>query len=234
MAKELTHRADELQQLGWPAHDVLRYAELWDYRQRWGAINLEREDRQFLRKAELLLPDQKQSKTSIKKPLREKSYYLRILFFIEQMAKAEKSLPLAAGAKGLWPIVLEEELRTLDYFQPVLGLPDTLKAKALIGFRESIISSLADQFKSNTEIFEFDFITSLLSYNNSNKTSWKPLRASDVENEKFYPVVSNECVLDCQKQVRKEIVPFIRNTFPSLVDTEKSNPSEEWIPESES
>ena len=52
MAKELTHRGDELKQLGWSQQDVLRYIELWDYRQRWGAINLEREDRQFLRKAE--------------------------------------------------------------------------------------------------------------------------------------------------------------------------------------
>ena len=52
MAKELTHRADELAGLGWSADDVNRYAELWDYRQRWGAMNLEREDRLFLRKAE--------------------------------------------------------------------------------------------------------------------------------------------------------------------------------------
>ena len=52
MAKELTHRADELAGLGWSAEDVNRYAELWEYRQRWGAMNLEREDRLFLRKAE--------------------------------------------------------------------------------------------------------------------------------------------------------------------------------------
>ena len=54
--KELTHRADELAGLGWSAEDVDRYAELWDYRQRWGAMNLEREDRLFLRKAEAALP----------------------------------------------------------------------------------------------------------------------------------------------------------------------------------
>ena len=81
MAKELTHRASELKQLGWSEPDVLRYAELWDYRQRWGAINLEREDRQFLRKAESALPEQKSSKASVKKPIRQKSYYCRIVFF---------------------------------------------------------------------------------------------------------------------------------------------------------
>ena len=53
MAKELTHRADELKQLGWNQEDLYKYIELWDYRQRWGSINLEREDRLFLRKADL-------------------------------------------------------------------------------------------------------------------------------------------------------------------------------------
>ena len=57
MAKELTHRAEELKLLGWSQQDLSRYIDLWDYRQRWGAINLEREDRQFLRKAESSLPE---------------------------------------------------------------------------------------------------------------------------------------------------------------------------------
>lgn len=67
MAKELTHRADELQALGWSAEDVARYAELWDYRQRWGAMNLEREDRLFLRKAEAALPAIVTGKAAAKK-----------------------------------------------------------------------------------------------------------------------------------------------------------------------
>ena len=142
MAKELTHRGDELRQLGWPQHDVIRYIELWDYRQRWGAINLEREDRQFLRKAESALPEIKTSKTSIKKPLKEKSYYCRISFFLQQMNEAESGFDLSESARGIWPILLEEELRTIDYFEPVLGLPDTLKSKQLIPFRENLISAL--------------------------------------------------------------------------------------------
>ena len=46
------NRAEELKALGWTAEDVRKYEELWEYRQRWGAINLERDDRVFLRKAE--------------------------------------------------------------------------------------------------------------------------------------------------------------------------------------
>ena len=56
MSKETSHRGDELKGLGWSEADVARYVELWEYRQRWGAMNLEREDRLFLRKAEKALP----------------------------------------------------------------------------------------------------------------------------------------------------------------------------------
>jgi hypothetical protein len=56
MRKEEGSRSGELRDLGWPAEDVRRYEELWEYRQRWGAINLEREDRVFLRRAEAALP----------------------------------------------------------------------------------------------------------------------------------------------------------------------------------
>ena len=51
MNKETSHRSPELKKLGWSQEDITRYEELWDYSQRWGLENLEKEDRQFLRKA---------------------------------------------------------------------------------------------------------------------------------------------------------------------------------------
>ena len=131
MAKELTHRADELKQLGWNQEDLYKYIELWDYRQRWGSINLEREDRQFLRKAESLLPEISRNKASVKKPLKEKSYYSWVQFFLDEMNDFELKEELEVGMRGVWPILLEEELRVIDYYEPVLGLPDTIKAKLL-------------------------------------------------------------------------------------------------------
>ena len=40
VSKETSHRGDELKGLGWSEPDVARYVELWEYRQRWGAMNL--------------------------------------------------------------------------------------------------------------------------------------------------------------------------------------------------
>ncbi len=234
MTKELTHRADELTALGWLKSDVLRYVELWDYRQRWGAINLEREDRLFLRKAESALPEIKSQKPSVKKPIREKSYYCRILFFIDQMKKAESTFEIEVKAEGLWPILLEEELRAIDYFQPVLGLPDTLKAKLLMPFREELISSLHSKYQDHIQVFEFDFNSSLSSYNSSQKKNWQPLREGVSEGNNSYPLIFDEFSKPCRMEIRKQIIPMIRNTFPSLSEFEKSNPSDEWIPDSKS
>jgi len=47
LKKELSHRSHELKALGWNQEDLPSYEDLWDYSQRWGLINLEREDRQF-------------------------------------------------------------------------------------------------------------------------------------------------------------------------------------------
>ncbi len=232
MAKELTHRGDELEQLGWSKQDVIRYIDLWDYRQRWGAINLEREDRQFLKKAEASLPEIKKIKSSIKKPLREKSYYCRISFFLQEMVQAEIDFQKTEGAKGLWPILLEEELRLLDYFQPVLGLPDTLKSKLLIPFREGLISDLQKEFLDNINSFELDFGLLLDSANSIQAKGWKHLREGVEESKNSYPILDSVCIPKCRKSIRKELIPMIRNTFPSLLNKDIVSPSDDWIPDS--
>jgi len=52
MPNDEESRGDELRAQGWGEEDVRRYEQLWEYRRRWGSINLERIERQFLRKAE--------------------------------------------------------------------------------------------------------------------------------------------------------------------------------------
>jgi DNA polymerase-3 subunit epsilon len=47
--------ASRLQSQGWSASDVSHFLALREYKQRWGAANLDREERLFLRKAESIL-----------------------------------------------------------------------------------------------------------------------------------------------------------------------------------
>ena len=230
MAKELTHRADELKQLGWNQEDLFKYVELWDYRQRWGSINLEREDRLFLRKAESLLPEISKNKVSVKKPLKEKSYYCWIQFFLNEMNEFESKANLADGMRGVWPIFLEEELRVIDYYEPVLGLPDTIKAKLIAPIREDLVKEALKNYEESIITKKFDFQGTLDNAKTSGKnSSWRTLRGDDLENNQDYQIIDKQQVLEFRKIVNEKLLSFIRENLPSLSETDKSLPPNDWI-----
>lgn len=215
MVKDETSRADELLALGWSAEDVRRYAELWEYRQRWGAINLEREDRLFLRKAEAALPKRLTGKAAQKKSLREKSHYRWLSLYLDAMAHSAAEQQLSAGERGAWAVLLEEELHVLEHYDPVLGLPDTLKARELVALREQLIQ----QAPATREV-SFDFQAPLDALRAQETTSWKPLRG-DASGDSRYPVLAGEAVDNFRLQVRRELGGWIRQEFPSLKDSDK-------------
>ena len=230
MAKELSHRADELKLLGWNQEDLYKYIELWDYRQRWGSINLEREDRQFLRKAESLLPEISKSKVSVKKPLKEKSYYCWIQFFLDEMNNFESNENLELGMRGVWPIFLEEELRVIDYYEPVLGLPDTIKAKLIGAIREGLVKEALASYEKSLLIKQFDFEGTLANAKSNGKnTSWRSLRDADYEKNQDYQIIDKTCVPEFRKKVNEKLLSFIKDNFPSLSETDKSLPPNDWI-----
>ena len=232
MTKELTHRGEELKKLAWSQEDIFRYIELWEYRQRWGAINLEREDRQFLRKAEAALPEISKVKTSVRKSINEKSYYRWLSFYSNHMRDFENSIKTDDGSGGLWPIIIEEELRILEYYEPVLGLPDTLKAKLLKPLREELIKKSLDLYKANIKVFKFDFKAPLQSLTEDKTNNWKPLRDDDHSDDQEYPVIDSKALMNFVKDVRAKLLPVIRDNFPSLSDTDKPAPPEDWKPKS--
>ena len=221
MQKSENNRAGELKELGWSAEDVRRYEELWEYRQRWGAINLERDDRQFLRKAEAALP-KIVAKGSEKKRTQDKSLYRWLAFYLEAM----QSAPLNEGEVAAWPIVLQEELRTIGYYEPVLGLPDTLKAKELLPVREQLVAQAA---ATAVRSISFDFVAPIEELKQREKTSWKPLRGEG-NTDTTYPVLSADAADAFRQQARTTITSTIRELFPSLKDTEKPEPPADWMP----
>lgn len=226
MAKELTHRADELQALGWSAEDVARYAELWDYRQRWGAMNLEREDRLFLRKAEAALPAIVTGKAAAKKGIREKSYYRWLQFHLDAMTEAEQHFALQDGSRGAWAILLDEELRLLDYYQPVLGLPDTLKAKALDAVRSEMAADAVSLASDGGSLQQYDFKAALDALKAQENNRWRHLL--DQDGSQPYPVLSEATATSFRQQVRTRLGALVRETLPSLADTEKPVPADDW------
>jgi hypothetical protein len=225
VAKDETSRGAELLVLGWTAEEVRKYEELWEYRQRWGAINLERDERIFLRKADAALPKRQAHGKAAKKATRDKSHYRWLAFYLDALKASPPETELGDGEQGAWPILLEEELRVLDYYEPVLGLPDTLKAKALIPLREQ----WAGQAAALGRTLSFDFQAPLETLKATTKTSWKPLRA-EASDPSSYPVLPTEAAQAFRSEVRQAITAQIRSSFPSLIDTDKPEPADDWQP----
>ena len=219
MRKDETSRSDELKTLGWTAEEVRRYEELWEYRHRWGAINLERDDRIFLRRAEAALPKQLSGKAALRKSLKEKTHYRWLSAFHQAMAGVEG---LEADELAAWAIVIEEELRALDYYQPVLGLPDTLKAKAFAPLREQLVAEIADQGRN----LSFDFAAALAEFRAQGNKGWKSLRQDDTNSD--FPVLPRAVADGFRAKARAELVALTRSTYPSLADTAKPEPPSDW------
>ena len=219
MRKDETSRSDELKTLGWSAEEVRRYEELWEYRHRWGAINLERDDRIFLRRAEAALPKQLSGKAALRKTLKEKTHYRWLSAFHQAMAGVEG---LEADELAAWAIVIEEELRALDYYQPVLGLPDTLKAKAFAPLREQLVAEIADQGRN----LSFDFAAALAEFRAQGNKGWKSLRQDDSDSS--FPVLPRAVADGFRAKARAELVALTRSTYPSLADTDKPEPPSDW------
>ena len=219
MRKDETSRSDELKTLGWSAEEVRRYEELWEYRHRWGAINLERDDRIFLRRAEAALPKQLSGKAALRKSLKEKTHYRWLSAFHQAMAGVEG---LEADEQAAWAIVIEEELRALDYYQPVLGLPDTLKAKAFAPLREQLVAEIADQGRN----LSFDFAAALAEFRAQGNKGWKSLRQDDSDSS--FPVLPRAVADGFRAKARAELVALTRSTYPSLADTAKPEPPSDW------
>ena len=220
MPKDESNRAGELKALGWAAEEVRRYEELWEYRQRWGAINLEPDDRLFLRKAEAALPRRFSGKGAQRKTIREKTHYRWLAAFLEAMAQVEG---LEAGEEGAWPIVIQEELRALDYYEPVLGLPDSHKAKAFGPVRERLVAEAAAEGR----LLSFDFAAALAGFREQGNKGWKPLRESG---DPSYPVLDAAQATAFRARARAELVALTRATYPSLAESDKPAPADDWRP----
>ena len=215
MNKELSHRSHELKALGWNQEDLSRYEDLWDYSQRWGLINLEREDRQFLKKAEKLLPKIQNKKASVKKSIEEKSYYLWLNFYLEEIKIFNESF-LPKNKVSVWSLLIEEELKLLKELKPVMGLPDTLKAKNLFEIRKELISKSHSKYEANNIEQVFDFSEIFSKSEKEVSKSWKSITEKDPESNKKFPIIDSKNVEDLRSEINQDLRIFMSENYPSL------------------
>lgn len=215
MKKESSHRSHELKALGWNQDEIIRYEDLFEYSQRWGLANLEREDRQFLKKAEKILPKKQLKKTSIKKSIEEKSYYKWLRFYLDRIIEFDK-VTFSSEFISVWQIMLEKEIQILEQLQPVLGLPDTIKAKEISSIRSLLIELAIKNYKaiSNDKTFEF---SSLLSTSDQNiSKSWKSIIERNPDENKRYLLLAKKDEDGFRNDVHEKLESFMKKEFPSL------------------
>lgn len=218
MNKESSHRSHELKAIGWNIEDITRYEELWEYSQRWGLINLEREDRQFLKKAEKLIPKLQPKKTSNKKSIEEKSYYLWLNFYLNKL-NSFSNLYVPKDMFSVWEIMIEEELNLLKKYNPVMGLPDSIKAKELYKVRAILVQNSFDNFEAKNcdTLFNFD-IEKISSKDEVIGKSWKSLIESDSSQKDQFPILNKKNAEALKIEILKNLEEFMISNYPSLKD----------------
>ena len=218
MKKELSHRSHELKALGWNQEELTRYEDLWDYSQRWGLINLEREDRQFLKKAEKLLPKIQNKKISVKKTIEEKSYFLWLNFYLNKLNKFS-DLYVPKDMFSVWEMMIEEELNLLKKYNPVMGLPDVIQAKELYKVRAILLqnSFLNYEAKNCDRLFDFDIEKISLEEDVIGK-SWKSLIESDSSQKDQFPLLNQKNAEEMRIEILKNLEGFMISNYPSLKD----------------
>ena len=217
MNKESSHRSHELKAIGWNTEDITRYEELWEYSQRWGLINLEREDRQFLKKAEKLIPKLQPKKTSIKKTIEEKSYYLWLNYYLDKL-KTFSNLHVPKDMLSVWEIMIEEELNLLKKLNPVMGLPDTIKAKELYKVRSKLVQNSFNNHEAQNCDTLFDFEIERNSEEGVIGKSWKSLIESDSSQKDQFPVLNKKNADRLRIEILKYLEEFMVSNYPSLKD----------------
>ena len=217
MNKESSHRSHELKAIGWNTEDITRYEELWEYSQRWGLINLEREDRQFLKKAEKLIPKLQPKKTSIKKTIEEKSYYLWLNYYLDKL-KTFSNLHVPKDMLSVWEIMIEEELNLLKKLNPVMGLPDTIKAKELYKVRSNLVQNSFNNYEAQNCDTLFDFEIERNSEEGVIGKSWKSLIESDSSQKDQFPVLNKKNADRLRIEILKYLEEFMVSNYPSLKD----------------
>ena len=104
----------------------------------------------------------------------------------------------------------------LDKYTPVMGLPDTIKAKELASIRKNLIKSSFEIFEANNsdKLFNFDIVTNP----EDQKTSktWKSIIENTPDESKNFPLIPEKFIEKFRVEVKQNIEKFMVNNYPSL------------------
>ena len=150
-----------------------------------------------------------------KKNIEEKSYYLWLNFYLDEINIFSNS-NLPKNKYSVWTLLIEEEIKLLKELQPVLGLPDTIKAKNLFENRKELINKAFSEFeaKNNDKVFNFENVLK-----NSEKNvgkNWKSITENHPEANKTFPIIDSANIEKLRSAIKEDLSLYMKDNYPSL------------------
>ena len=97
-----------------------------------------------------------------------------------------------------------------------MGLPDSIKAKELASIRENLIKLSFDMFEANNSVNLFDFEIVTNPGEQKISKTWKSIIDNTPEENKNFPLISEEFIEKFRVNVKHNIEEFMVNNYPSL------------------
>ena len=103
---------------------------------------------------------------------------------------------------------------------------NTLKAKALDAVRSEMAADAVSLASDGGSLQQYDFKAPLDALKAQENNRWRHLL--DQDGSQPYPVLSGATATSFRQQVRTRLGALVRETLPSLADTEKPVPADDW------
>ena len=101
-------------------------------------------------------------------------------------------------------------MKLLKELKPVMGLPDTLKAKNLFENRNRLINKAFSEYdaQNSEKVFNFDKVL-----NSSEKDigkNWKSITEKDPELNKTFPIIDTKNIENLRSEIYKDLNLFMK------------------------
>ena len=151
------------------------------------------------------------------KRIEEKSYYLWLNFYLNKL-KTFSNSNVPTDMLSVWEIMIEEELNLLKKLNPVMGLPDTLKAKELHKVRGILVQNSFNNYEAQNCDTLFDFEIERNSEDEVIGKSWKSLIENDSSQKDKFPILDKKNADKLRIEILKNLEEFMISNYPSLKD----------------
>ena len=112
--------------------------------------------------------------------------------------------------------LIEEEIKLLKELQPVMSLPDTLKAKNIFEIRKELINKAFSEFDAKNNDKGFNFDEALKNSEKDVGKNWKSITEKDPEANKTFLIIDSANIDKLRSAIKEDLSLYMKDNYPSL------------------